>query len=383
MNANEIKVSVIMPIYNAYDYLRPALDSVLDQTLSEIELICIDDGSTDRSLEIIKEYQKADERVRIVTENNAGPSTARNKGLLRARGEYIIFLDADDFFEPTLLERLYDVSRSENLDIAVAKFDIYNNKKSTFSPAIEEEHGEIFAGGAVVSKNEQPNYILQSTTGYVWNKLFKTSFIKEKEIAFAPELYVFEDVYFVSAALALAERVGRIDEVLVHHRIYSEQSRAKLFRKYYAQVPVVYMRIKEFLLQKGMYVPLARTYLNLSAGHCYKIYNILWKDAKEQFWDLLHDGYAVSFGWYQHESSSFESEEVCDFAANVGLYTHKQYEKRLKRGLTLNPKRIGTRVIARRIETAPKKMRKRERFKRFIKKLLHIKDRPKGDGENN
>ena len=86
-----------MPIYNAYDYLRPSLDTVLDQTLREIEVICIDDGSTDRSLDIIKEYQERDDRVRIVTENNAGVSTARNKGIIRARGEYLIFLDADDF----------------------------------------------------------------------------------------------------------------------------------------------------------------------------------------------------------------------------------------------------------------------------------------------
>ena len=94
---NDIKVSVIIPIYNAYDYLKPALDTIIDQTLREIEIICIDDGSTDRSLDIIKEYQKTDERIRIVTENNAGVSTARNKGIIRARGKYIIFLDADDF----------------------------------------------------------------------------------------------------------------------------------------------------------------------------------------------------------------------------------------------------------------------------------------------
>ena len=109
---SEIKVSVIMPVYNAEDYLRPALDSVIDQTLKDIEIICIDDGSTDKSLEIIKEYQKADSRVRIVTENNAGPGAARNKGIVRARGKYIAFLDADDFYEFDLLARLIAALRS-------------------------------------------------------------------------------------------------------------------------------------------------------------------------------------------------------------------------------------------------------------------------------
>ena len=77
-NVAEIKVSVIIPIYNAFDYLRPAMDSVITQTLRQIEIICIDDGSTDSSFELIKEYQKKDDRIRIVTEANAGPALARN-----------------------------------------------------------------------------------------------------------------------------------------------------------------------------------------------------------------------------------------------------------------------------------------------------------------
>ena len=102
-----ILVSVVVPIYNAYDYLQVALESILAQTLTDIEVICIDDGSTDRSLDIIKKFRETDNRIRVVTENNAGVSTARNKGIARVRGEYTIFLDADDFYEPTLLEKLY------------------------------------------------------------------------------------------------------------------------------------------------------------------------------------------------------------------------------------------------------------------------------------
>ena len=229
--STNIKVSVIMPIYNAFDYLRPAMDTVIDQTLRDIEIICIDDGSTDKSLAIIKEYQERDERIRIVTENNAGISTARNKGIIRARGEFIIFLDADDFYEPTLLEKLYELAVREELDMAVTRFDIFNNKASCFTSAVEEEHGEIFKDGQVASKNEFPDHILQSMTGYVWNKLFRTSFVRDKGLGFAPELYVFEDVHFVCSALAFANRIAGVDEVLVHHRVYSDHSRAKLFRK--------------------------------------------------------------------------------------------------------------------------------------------------------
>ena len=97
MSNINIKISVVIPIYNATEFLRAALDSIIAQTLSEIEIICVDDGSTDRSLDIIKEYQQKDERVRIVTETNAGPALARNNGLRRVRGEYVEFIDADDF----------------------------------------------------------------------------------------------------------------------------------------------------------------------------------------------------------------------------------------------------------------------------------------------
>ena len=354
-----IKISVIMPVYNAYDYLKLAIDTVLSQTLRDLELICIDDGSTDGSLSIIKECQSADERIRIVTENNAGPSVARNKGIVRARGEFVIFLDADDIYEPTLLETLYKMAIENDLDIAVASFDILNNKKGKYSPATPEPHGDIFASGAVVSKSEFPDYILQSTTGYVWNKLFRASFIKEKELTFEPELYVFEDVHFVCTALSLASRVAKTDSVLIHHRVYSEQSRAKLFKKYYSQVPVVYFKIKEFLMQHGNYVPLTRSFLNLSAGRCYKIFNLLWSDAKEKFWDELHSGYADTLGWYQHEPYAFEDKEVYEFVANVGLYTYAQYQKRTSKGRKLKTEHMtqtnmNTRIKGRRLNEKAK-----------------------------
>ncbi len=369
MNSNDIKVTVIMPIYNAYDYLRPAMDSVIDQTLREIEIICIDDGSTDHSLDIIKEYQKLDERIRIVTENNAGPGAARNKGIMRARGEYIIFLDADDFYEPVLLERLYESAKRDNLDIAVVGFDLYNNRHARFEPSADEEHGNIYSGGAVVSKNEFPDNILQSTTGYVWNKLFRTSFIREKELTFAPEIYVFEDVYFVCIALSLAERVARIYETLIHHRVYSDQSRSKLFRKYYNQVPAVYLRVKDFLMQHGMYVPLMRSFLNFSASRCYKIYNLLWHDAKADFWNMLHRGYADSLGWYKHEASDFENSDVHEFVVSIGLYTYEQYTKRVDKGRRTKHEDVSVTLLNKKINNAIKKENVRTRLKAFFEKF--------------
>lgn len=338
---SEIKVSVIMPVYNADKYLRTALDSVIDQTLREIEIICIDDGSTDKSLEIIKEYQKNDSRIRIVTENNAGPGAARNKGIVRARGKYIAFLDADDFYELTLLSELYSFSEEEGLDIAVADYDIYNSKKARFSPAMDSDYGTIFAANPVTSKSEYPDYILQATTGYVWNKLFRREFLTEKGLSFLPELYIFEDVHFVTTCLSLAEKIGKVSKILAHHRVYSAQSRARTFRKHYAEVPKVYVKIKEFLMHNGMYIPLKRSFLNLAASRCYTIYNLLWRDGKEKFWSILHSEYAELLDWHLRQKGDFERYDVCDFVMNVVLYDHTVYLRRVDKGIKLKHERFG------------------------------------------
>lgn len=342
MNNTDIKVSVIMPIYNAYDYLRPAIDSVLDQTLKEIELICIDDGSTDSSFDLIKEYQQQDERIRIVTETNAGPALARNNGIKRARGEYLAFLDADDFFEPTLLEKLYSAAKERDLDIAIAEYDIYNSRKATFENAQPAEHEDVFSEGSVTSKNICPDKIFLSTNGAAWNKLFRRSFVIDKQLLFLKDVKIYEDVYFVVSALSLAERVGKVFDVLLHHRIYTDQARAKMFRKYYSQVLVAYLEMKEFLRHNGMYAPLSTSFLNLTASRCYRIYNVLGSDAKEQFWDILHNKYVDELGWQSRESEEFEEKDVCEFVANVILYSHKQYKKRVAKGHHIDIDRLTT-----------------------------------------
>ena len=98
------KVSVIVPVYNAQSHLRQCLDSIMGQTLREIEILCVDDGSTDGSAQILEEYKGCDPRLHVIMQENIGAGAARNRGLAEASGEYLSFLDADDFFEPDMLE---------------------------------------------------------------------------------------------------------------------------------------------------------------------------------------------------------------------------------------------------------------------------------------
>ena len=357
MTNTEIKVSVIVPIYNAFDYLRPAMDSIIDQTLREIEIICVDDGSVDHSFDIIKEYQKSDERIRIITQNNAGPATARNKGLMRSRGEYVIFLDADDFYELTLVEKLYNAAKADSLDIAISNFDVYNSHDASFVKSDDGETAAAIPAGEIFSKSNYPDFILQSTTGYVSNKLFRRSFLVERSIFFTPELYIFEDVCFMTAALSLADRIERVDETLVHNRVYSEQSRSKLFKKYFYQIPEVYLKAKSHLMHNGVYVPVSRSFLNLSAGRCFNLFDVLWSDAKADFWNLLHSGYGESLGWFGHDQGDFDDPEVRDFVACVALYTYEQYKKRVDKGNAPRFDRVRRAELEKKIRSSKRRKR--------------------------
>lgn len=336
----EVKISVIMPIYNAGEYLEQAIRGVLDQTLRELEIICVDDGSTDNSLEILKRLQKSDERVRIVTETNAGPGIARNNGIKRARGEYMAFLDADDMFEPSMLESLYNEARKNKLDIALCDYDVYITKKKELVSAVPCEHSDIFTAGGIVSKNNYPDRIFLATNGAAWNKLFESAFVREKMLSFLPDVKIYEDVYFVICALSLAERVGKVCEILMHHRVHSEQARARSFHNHFLKAPEVYLKIKEFLVHNGMYAPLSYSFINMTASRCYKMFNFVSSEDKARLWDVLYTEYAEKLDWTGKGIVDFDDEAVFEFVANVEMYDYKQYKKRCARGLTLQLDRI-------------------------------------------
>ena len=116
-----VKVSVIIPVYNVEPYLKQCMDSVVGQTLKDIEIICVDDGSTDNSLDILREYAAEDSRIQIIEQKNAGAGAARNNGMRYATGKYLSFLDSDDFFEPRMLEKAYDLAEKDQADFVAYK----------------------------------------------------------------------------------------------------------------------------------------------------------------------------------------------------------------------------------------------------------------------
>lgn len=123
-------ISIIIPVYNIEKYLSRCIESVLDQTYQNLEAIFVNDGSTDNSLKILEEYQKKDKRIKIINKENAGSGAARNDGIEQSKGEYLAFLDSDDWYEKDFLERLYKNLKENNSEIAMCNPKmVYNNKE--------------------------------------------------------------------------------------------------------------------------------------------------------------------------------------------------------------------------------------------------------------
>lgn len=166
------------------------MDSILTQTLTEFEVICINDGSTDQSKEILKQYVQSDSRVQLIEQKNQGASAARNRGIERALGEYIAFVDADDWVEPDYLEWLYETARRENVLMTICGYDIDG-------VGVEFTGNDIQQG--ILTQELALQYALMQVgyQGFLWNKLFHRSLFYEKGIRLDTSLFVLEDLFCV------------------------------------------------------------------------------------------------------------------------------------------------------------------------------------------
>lgn len=222
MENNKIKVSVIMPVYNGSKYLRECLDSIIYQTLKEIEIICINDGSKDNSLEILQKYADKDDRIVVIDQENQGQGVARKNGLSIAKGEYLSFLDQDDFFDLQLFEKSYNKAISTGADVTIYQSNTFDDSKKEFSKYVSGKKNGIdnekLPDKDVFSCDDMLEDIFYTFGHELWSKLFKTSFIRANNINFVDRNYG-EDKFFLCSALALAEKITVLDEVLVFYRI--------------------------------------------------------------------------------------------------------------------------------------------------------------------
>ena len=202
-------LSVVSPVYNGAKYLEPFLRSVQQQSFPHFELIMVDDGSTDSSIEIIKTYQKKDSRIHLIGQNHKGAGSARNFGLSRAKGQYIIFLDCDDWFSEDFFKTMIDRNEADQSDIAICEFFIYNQQTGEMEKSAIPETGN--------QKIERTNLVFDIFAPNPWTKLYRISFLKKNKLLFQ-EILSCNDWSFAYTSLACAEKISVIRKPLVYYR---------------------------------------------------------------------------------------------------------------------------------------------------------------------
>ena len=221
-----------MPVYNAEKYIQNTLEYIHNQTMTDIEIICIDDGSTDCSAEIISRFMKTDNRIKMYHQPNMGAGVARNHGLKYATGEYVSFLDADDIFDANMLKKTYDCAKKTDADIVIFRSNL-----------LDMRNGKIKDANWALRKNQINNmqefspkiiskYIFQFCNGWPWDKLFKHSFIIEHKLQFQ-NTHFFNDSLFVYSALMFSSKIAIFDEILATKRINSGENQISLNRSKY------------------------------------------------------------------------------------------------------------------------------------------------------
>ena len=193
------KISIIIPVYNVEKYLKECLDSITNQTLKDIEIICIDDGSSDNSLNIIEEFAEKDKRIKIIKQTNQGASVTRNKGIKAASADYIYFLDSDDYISNDYIETMYNTAIENNADIVfndnITSFDEKNRTKQVIK---NKYKNGIYPVDSEFINNRYINPV-------VWSKLYKKSNIIDNNIFF-PKGLISEDAYFYFALMPFLKK---------------------------------------------------------------------------------------------------------------------------------------------------------------------------------
>lgn len=215
------KVSVIVPVYNSAAFLPRCLDSLLAQTLREIEIVCVDDGSTDGSGALLDDYTTKDARVRVVHQANAGAGPARNAGMDAATGDYLFFCDPDDAAQPQMLERLHACAAAACADVVLSGRIALSRYFSMQMPIYPS--AEFPRGGKVFCGRDQSSSLFTAARTALWDKLFRREFVVGHSLRFQAVAHS-NDLYFVTLAVALAGRLVVEDGAYYIHRSWRSGS---------------------------------------------------------------------------------------------------------------------------------------------------------------
>jgi len=210
------KISIILPVYNAEKYLHLTLESVLDQSFTDFELICVNDGSSDNSGEILVEYHRKDQRIKIINQANMGGSAARNNGINSSTGDYIMFIDSDDLYAAGIVDKAYKRAVKSKADIVLFSFARFIGKPTFLAVTSKVTPGHDIE---MFNKSQQADRFFNHFATITWNKLVKRSLVVDNNLRFDVNLSHNHDVDFSIRAMLLANTFSWINDVGYLYRI--------------------------------------------------------------------------------------------------------------------------------------------------------------------
>ena len=245
------KLSIIVPVYNVEKYLPKCLESLIKQTLKDIEIICVNDGSMDNSLAILKEFASRDSRIRIIDNQHQGVAKTRNTGIEQSTGEYIGFVDSDDYIDIDFFEKLYNSATKSNSDIAIASILKHKNFFNIYNAKYTKEEIAITIQDKIKLCEDKKHFFF-----YAWNKIYHSGFIKENNIKFS-EGQIYEDVMFAIKALYYSNKIISVYGTKYHY-IEHENSLTKYKDKTGEKehdLVKAYSELQEFCNSKNIEIP--------------------------------------------------------------------------------------------------------------------------------
>ena len=234
-----MKLSVIVPVYNSSKYLDKCIKSIVNQTLKEIEIIIINDGSTDNSLDIIQGYALKDNRIKVVNQSNKGVSASRNEGIKLAKGDYIINIDSDDWIEQHYFEDIYNLAINKQLDIVVTDIHVEGLLVDYIRKDLNIENNDIING-----KEYLEIFFKNNLSGFTWNKLIKRELYDG--LLYREDLTMCEDVYLIVQIIKKSKYIGKINYAYYHYIVNNNSITNTLNTKKMQDIYEVFCFLKDY-----------------------------------------------------------------------------------------------------------------------------------------
>lgn len=300
------KVSVVIPVYNGATYLRECLDSILQQSLKEIEVICIDDASIDATPMILQEYSGNYNKIRIITNIvNCGAGASRNRGLDIAKGEYVIFLDSDDIFEKDMLYQAFQQIEKYDADICVFREDKFTDNISGHTEYVysRECWGDLQKMG-VFSPEDIKEIIFNIWNGWPWDKLFRKKFLLENKLRFQ-EIRSSEDGLFVHGALSVAKKITCLNQIYVHHRVDVATSLSNQRDDSWKCCYLYLKALKRYLIERNNFSKYKKSFINWAVDFLYWNYWSLNEQNRQKLFYLLKEDILDELGLLEYTRDEF------------------------------------------------------------------------------